>query len=87
MSVNDRASLETTIARPYQALSAAVSRPAWDRPVTRTRAPPIEEHIRGGEAHAAGAADNHYFFTFVTFHRDPVEMSECDWHIMNCLVR
>src|SRR5271165_4664003 len=39
MSVNERASLETTMA-PVPSSFSADSRPACERPVTRTRAPP-----------------------------------------------
>ena len=39
MSVNERASLETTMA-PFPSSFCAESRPACERPVTRTRAPP-----------------------------------------------
>ena len=39
MSVNERASLETTRA-PFPSSFCAESRPTCDRPVTRTRAPP-----------------------------------------------
>ena len=39
MSVNERASLETTTA-PFPSSFCAESRPAFERPVTTTRAPP-----------------------------------------------
>ena len=39
ISVNDRASLESTMA-PFPSSICADSRPAFERPVTRTRVPP-----------------------------------------------
>ena len=50
MSVNERASLETTRA-PFPSSFYAESRPTCDRPVTRTRAP-IHEHLRRHEPYA-----------------------------------
>jgi hypothetical protein len=58
MSVNERASLETTRA-PFPSSFCAESRPICDRPVTRTRAP-IHKHLRRHEPYAARAADNHH---------------------------
>src|ERR1700736_6551316 len=84
-SVNDRASLETTRAS-FPSSFCPDSRPACDRPVTRTRAP-IEEHLRRREPHAARAADNHHLFILVLFH----VYSPCEVRvallILNCLVR
>ncbi len=54
MSVNERASLETTRA-PFPSSFCAESRPTCDRPVTRTRAP-IHEHLPRHEPYAARAA-------------------------------
>src|SRR5271170_1210311 len=72
MSVNERASLETTMAF-FPISFCADSRPAAQRPVTKTRAP-IEEHLRRREPHAARAADNHHLFTLVPFHVYFLEM-------------
>src|SRR5487761_2651785 len=82
MSVNDRASLETTRALFPRRFQAGLR--ATRHQNTRT---PIEEHLRRGEPHAAGAADDHHFLAFVTFHvNSPCEVRVA-LLILNYLVR
>ena len=67
MSVNDRASLETTRASLPSSFCAEFQA-CLRAPRHQNTRTPIEKHLRRREPHAARAADNHRLFTFVAFH-------------------
>ena len=63
MSVNERASLETTMASFPSSCCAEFQAGLRATRHQNARAP-IEEHLRGREPHAARAADNHRFLSW-----------------------
>ena len=73
MSVNERASLETTMAPVPKLFLRRIQAGLRATRHQNARAP-IEEHLRRREPHAAGAADNHRLFILVPFHA----YSPCD---------
>ena len=73
MSVNERASLETTMA-PFPSSFCAEFQAGLRATRHQNARAPIEEHLRRREPHAARAADDHCLFIFVPFHA----YSPCD---------